>query len=150
MIRLFFIWLRYSYSVSRIKRKPLKETKRVSSEQNGDYVQLNQYKLQVTMFSSISTSFRWLFYSKSSFLNLTDDVECYIWLLSNRWFYCFWCISVAIATIVAFAYFNKELRLYVAVYPVLYICEKKMKEQAYIYLCALYNPTYEHGRKKRY
>ena len=32
---------------SRVKRKPLKETKRVSSEQNGDYVQLNQYKLQV-------------------------------------------------------------------------------------------------------
>ena len=31
----------------RVKRKPLKETKRVSSEQNGDYVQLNQYKLQV-------------------------------------------------------------------------------------------------------
>jgi [calcium/calmodulin-dependent protein kinase] kinase len=29
-----------------VKRKPLKETKRVSSEQNGDFVQLNQYKLQ--------------------------------------------------------------------------------------------------------
>ena len=34
--------------ICRVKRKPLKETKRVSSEQNGDYVQLNQYKLQVT------------------------------------------------------------------------------------------------------
>merc|ERR1719341_1015040 len=33
-------------SSPRVKRKPLKETKRVSSEQNGDYVQLNQYKLQ--------------------------------------------------------------------------------------------------------
>lgn len=33
-------------SSPRVKRKPLKETKRVSSEQNGDYIQLNQYKLQ--------------------------------------------------------------------------------------------------------
>lgn len=33
-------------SSPRVKRKPLKETKRVSSEQNGDFVQLNQYKLQ--------------------------------------------------------------------------------------------------------
>jgi len=32
-------------SSPRIKRKPLKETKRASSEQLGDYVQLNQYKL---------------------------------------------------------------------------------------------------------
>jgi len=33
-------------SSPRIKRKPLKETKRASSEQLGDYVQLNQYKLE--------------------------------------------------------------------------------------------------------
>lgn len=33
-------------SSPRVKRKPLKETKRVSSETNGDYVQLNQYKLK--------------------------------------------------------------------------------------------------------
>ena len=33
--------------VYRMKRKPLKETKQVSCEQNGDCVQLNQYKLQV-------------------------------------------------------------------------------------------------------
>jgi len=33
-------------SSPRVKRKPLKETKRVNSEQNGDYIQLNQYKLQ--------------------------------------------------------------------------------------------------------
>ena len=31
----------------RVKRKPLKETRTVSTEHNGDYVQLNQYKLQV-------------------------------------------------------------------------------------------------------
>ena len=30
----------------RVKRKPLKETKRASSIQLDDYVQLNQYKLQ--------------------------------------------------------------------------------------------------------
>ena len=29
-----------------MKRKPLKETKQASFEQLGDYVQLNQYKLQ--------------------------------------------------------------------------------------------------------
>jgi len=33
-------------SSPRLRRKPLKETKRASSEQLGDYVQLNQYKLQ--------------------------------------------------------------------------------------------------------
>jgi [calcium/calmodulin-dependent protein kinase] kinase len=33
-------------SSPRKKRKPLKETKRASSEQLGDFVQLNQYKLQ--------------------------------------------------------------------------------------------------------
>jgi len=33
-------------SSPRIKRKPLKETKRASSEQLGDYIQLNQYKLE--------------------------------------------------------------------------------------------------------
>ena len=32
--------------IIRVKRKPLKETKRASSEQLGDFVQLNQYKLQ--------------------------------------------------------------------------------------------------------
>jgi len=36
-------------SSPRIKRKPLKETKRASSEQLGDYVQLNQYKLDRTL-----------------------------------------------------------------------------------------------------
>jgi len=33
-------------SSPRVKRKPLKETRTVSTEHNGDYVQLNQYKLQ--------------------------------------------------------------------------------------------------------
>lgn len=33
-------------SSPRVKRKPLKETKTVSTEQSGDYIQLNQYKLQ--------------------------------------------------------------------------------------------------------